>query len=248
MKRLILLSVAAALAGRAQTPTFEVASVKPNRSMGGRSSIHLSNGLVQMENVSLKKIMLNAWGIPDDREYMIDGPGWLATEHFDIEARFPANTPAPQVRQMAQNLMAERFKLALHRETRQLPIYTLTVAKNGPRVQPVDIAQGRTSTDAGRLEAKGITIQKLTDLLARMAGTPVVDATGLKGAFDFVLEWAPDETLRLPAAPGDGGAGGSGGPSIFTALEEQLGLKLTGGKGPVEVLVVDHVEKVPTQN
>jgi uncharacterized protein (TIGR03435 family) len=246
MKILALLSLAT-LAAQAQTPAFEVASIKANKSMEARSSIHISKGLVQMENVSLKKVMLNAWGIPDDREYMIDGPGWLTTDHFDINARFPAETPVPQLRQMLQSLLTERFQLVLHRETRQLPIYTLTVARNGPKIHPVDSAQGRTSSDAGRLEAKGITIQKLADLLARMAGTPVVDATGLKGAFDFVLEWSPDETLRMPAAPGDG-RGGGGGPSIFTALEEQLGLKLSGGKGPVEVLAVDHIERVPTGN
>jgi uncharacterized protein (TIGR03435 family) len=248
MTRLVLLSLAAALAGRAQAPAFEVSSIKPNRSNMPGSSIHLSKGLVQMENVSLKKVMLNAWGIPDDREYMIDGPAWLTTEHFDINARFPADTPVPQVRQMLQSLMTERFQLALHRETRQLPIYTLTVARNGPKIHPVEAAQGRTSGDAGRLEAKGISIQKLADLLARMAGTPVVDATGLKGAFDFVLEWSPDEMLRMPAAPGDGGGGSNGGPSIVTALEEQLGLKLAGGKGPVEVLVVDRIERIPTGN
>ena len=100
MKSLAVLSLAAALAAHAQAPAFEVASIKPNRSMAARNSIHLSKGLVQMENVSLKKVMLNAWGIPDDREYMVDGPGWLATEHFDIEARFPADAPLPQVRQM----------------------------------------------------------------------------------------------------------------------------------------------------
>ncbi len=247
MRLPVLLTLAAALA-HGQTPGFEVASIKPNRSNAPGSSIHISRGLVRMENVSLKKVMLNAWGVPDDREYMIDGPAWLATEHFDINARFPADANLFQVRQMLQTLLAGRFQLALHRETRQLPTFTLTVARNGPKIHAAETPQGRTSTNAGRLEANGITIQKLADLLARMAGTPVVDATGLKGAFDFVLQWAPDETLRLPAEPVEGGNAGSGGPSIFTALEEQLGLKLTGGKGPVEVLVVDHVEKVPTEN
>jgi uncharacterized protein (TIGR03435 family) len=248
MKSVVLLSLAAALAARAQAPVFEVASVKPNRSMSPGSSIHLSRGLVQMENVSLKKVMLNAWGIPDDREYMIDGPAWLTTEHFNVEARFPADTPVAQVRQMVQSLLAERFQLALHRETRQLPIFTLTVARNGPKLHAVESGQGRTSGDAGRLEAKAISIQKLADLLARMAGTPVVDATGLKGVYDFVLEWSPDERLRMPGAPAEGAGAASGAPSLSTALEEQLGLKLASGKGPVEVLVVDRVERIPTAN
>jgi uncharacterized protein (TIGR03435 family) len=248
MKALGLLSLAAALAARAQAPAFEVASIKPNRSMmEGGSSIRFSNGLIQMEDVSLKKAVLNAWGIPDDREYMLEGPAWLANEHFDINARFPADTPVPRVRQMLQSLLEERFKLALHRETRQVPIYSLTVAKNGPRIHAVTDGQSRTSGAPGRLEAARTTMQKLADLLARMAGTPVVDATGLKGAYDFELEWSPDESLRMPAAD-PSGSGGNGGPSIFTALEEQLGLKLAAGKGPVEILVVDHIERIPTAN
>jgi uncharacterized protein (TIGR03435 family) len=248
MKRLVLLFLAVAMAASAQAPVFEVASVKPNRSMAPGSSIRLSKGLVQMENVSLKKVMLNAWGIPDDREYTIDGPAWLTTDHFNIEARFPADTQVPQVRLMLQSLLAERFRLTLHHETRPLPIYTLTVARNGPKLHAAEPGQGRTSGDAGRLDAKAISIKKLADLLARMAGTPVVDATGLGGVYDFVLEWSPDESFRMPGAPAEGAGAASGAPSLSTALEEQLGLKLTGGKGPVEVLVVDRVERIPTAN
>ena len=245
--RFLLGMLVFALAAGAQTPEFEVASIRPNKAMGERSSIRLSNGLVTMENVSLTKIILNAYGIPDDRRYMLDGPGWLGTESFDVQARFPANTPTPQVRQMLQALLAQRFGLALHRETRQLPIYSLVVAKSGPKIHAVVAGQAGTSAGPGRLEATKITMQKLADLLARFAGTPVTNATGLDGVYDFVLEWSPDETLKMPAADGTP-APGNGGPSIFTALEEQLGLKLAGGKGPVEILVVDHVEKVPTGN
>jgi uncharacterized protein (TIGR03435 family) len=247
MRNLVLWSTVAVFAAHGQTPAFEVASVKPTRSEGGASSIHVSKGLILMENVSLKKLILNAWGIPDDRDYTVDGPGWLATEHFDINARFPADAQISEVRQMAQGMLAERFKLALHREVRQLPTYSLTVAKNGPKIHAVENRQGRTSSGPGRLEATGITIQKLADLLARMAGAPVTNATGLPGVYDFVLEWSPDESLRMAPAEGSG-AGANSGPSIFTALEEQLGLKLTGGKGPVEILVVDHMERVPTGN
>ena len=246
MKMMVLLALGASMA-HTQTPAFEVASVKVNRSGDGRSSMHLSKGLVQMENVSLKKVMLNAWGIPDDRDYMVDGPAWLATEHFDINARFPAETPAPQVRQMLQTLLGERFKLLLHRETRQLPIYTMVVARNGPKIHAVEDGQARTSGAAGRLEATKITMMKLADLLGRMVGAPVQNATGLPGVYDFVLEWSPDETQRALGPDSSSGAGNAG-PTLFTALEEQLGLKLTGGKGPVEVLVVDRMEKVPTGN
>jgi uncharacterized protein (TIGR03435 family) len=246
MRSILVLPLLAA-AGLAQAPVFEAASVKPNRSMGGRSSIHLSKGLVQMENVSLM-VILNAYGIPDDRQYAVSGPGWLATESFDINARFPAETPGDQVRQMMQALLAERFHMEAHKETRQLPIYTLTVAKSGPKIHAADDGQGQTSGGPGRLEATRTSMAKLANLLARMLGTPVTDATGLAGVYDFKLEWAPDETLRNSLAPEPGGAASGGGPSLTTAVEEQLGLKLTGGKGPVEVVVIDRIERTPTGN
>lgn len=161
----------------------------------------------------------------------------LATERFDIDATFPGNTTPEQLRPMLQALLAERFKLALHKETRQLPTYALTVAKGGPKIHPVDEGQPKTSGGVGHLEATRIGMRKLADLLARQEGVPVTDSTGLTGVFDFTLEWTPDN-----ASPSDNGA------SIFTALQEQLGLKLDARKGPVEVLVIDAVEKSPTAN
>jgi uncharacterized protein (TIGR03435 family) len=241
MKELLLYS-AMALALRAQT--FDVASIKPNRSEGGMSSIRASTGRITMENVSLKKVTLWAYGIPDDREYALVGPGGLTTEHFDLQANFPADTPPEQVRRMTQALLAERFKLALHIETRQLPIYVLVVAKNGPKIHPVEDGQPRTSGRPGQFEATKIPMQHFADLLARFMHQQVVDETGLAGVFDFTLEWSPDE-MKAEAMPP---TGGTIAPSIFTALQEQLGLKLEGRKGPVEVLVVDHIEKAPTEN
>jgi uncharacterized protein (TIGR03435 family) len=242
----LMLFFALALALGAQTLAFEVASIKPNQSGGGGSSIRPSAGRITMENDSLRKITLWAYGIPDDREYALIGPDWLATERFDIQATFPADTPPEQVRLMTQALLAERFKLALHRESRQMPIYVLVVGKGGPKIHPVEDGQGRTSGGRGRLEAAKITIQKLADLLARLTGQQVVNETGLKGVFDFTLEWSPDETQKM--SPDEVAAAGSTGPSIYSALQEQLGLKLEGRKGPVDVLVVDHMEKVPTGN
>ena len=242
-----MLLFAFAIALSAQTPAFEVASIKPNRSGGGGSSIRGGAGRITMENVPVKKVTLWAYGIPDDREYALVGPDWLTNERFDIQATFPAGTQPQQVRQMTQTLLAERFKLALHRETRQLPIYVLVVGKNGPKIHAVEDGQARTSGGAGILEATRITLQKLADLLARMTGQQVVDETGIKGVFDFTLKWSPDETQK-GATPDDAAGSGSSGPSLFSALQEQLGLKLEGRKGPVEVLVVDHIEKAPTEN
>jgi uncharacterized protein (TIGR03435 family) len=243
----MLAPLAFVVLANAQAPSFEVASIKPNLTGGGISSIRLTAGRVSMENVSLKKVILNAYGIPDDREYMLDGPNWLLTEHFDIDAIFGANTPLPQVQLMIQTMLSERFKLALHRETRQLPAYSLIVAKNGPRIRPVgEDGQARTSGGNGHFTATKITMSKFADLIARQAGLPVVDATGLQGVFDFTLDWSPAADIKMSAdaaaVPSDGKA------SLFTALQEQLGLRLESGKGPVEILVVDRIEKTPTAN
>jgi uncharacterized protein (TIGR03435 family) len=221
----------------AQAPSFEVASIKPYTEAGGGSSIRASIGRIRMDNVSLRKLTLWAYGIPDDREYALAGPDWLGSQRFIIEATFPASTPADQVRKMTQNLLAERFKLALHRETRELPMYTLVADKNGPKIHAVEPGTGRTSGGLGKLEATQISMQKLADLLARITGYQVVENTGLKGAFTFKLEWTPDEVA----------AGGDPGPSLSSALREQLGLRLEGHKGPVEVLVIDHIEKTPVE-
>jgi len=195
MKTLLFFPLALTLT--AQTLTFDVASIKPNRSDNTRSSMRGSEGRITMENVSLRKAILAAYGIPDDREYMLAGPDWLGSERFDIQATFPPATGQEQMRQMMQTLLRDRFKLALHRETKQLPMYALVVAKGGPKIHAVEDGQGRTSSRVGQLEASKITMQKLADLLARMTGQPVIDSTGLTGAFDFKLEWSPDETQKL---------------------------------------------------
>lgn len=247
MKTLLLLPIALASISYAQTPAFDAVSIKPNTSAGGPSSMRITAGRAAMQNVTLKKVMLNAYGIPDDREYAADGPDFLTSERFDIDATFPADTPAPKIREMMQTMLAQRFKLVLHKETRQLPMYSLVVAKGGPKIHAGSTGDGRTSGRPGHFEATGITMQKLADLIGRQAGRPVTDATELQGKFDFTLEWDPQADLRVGTADAAGGAS-SQGASIFTALQEQLGLRLEGGKGPVEVLVVDRMEKTPTEN
>lgn len=236
------------------TPAFEVASIKQNLSASGRSSIRLTNGRITMEDVTLKKVMLNAFGIPDDREYALSGPDWLTTDHWDIQATFPADTSPQQVREMLQALLVDRFKMRLHRETRQLPMYWLVIAKNGPKIHAaadgihaVAAGEPKTSGQPGSFVATRITMRHFADLLARQAGLPVVDSTNLEGVFDFTLNWSPAADLKVSSAASSA-AGDEPGVSIFTALQEQLGLKLESGKGPVEVLSVDSIEKKPTAN
>ncbi len=242
MKTVLLLMMITLTVG-ASAQSFDAAAIKPNRSEGGLSSIRATAGLITIENGSLKKILSAAYGIPEDQDYRLAGPEWLATEHFDIQARFPADVPMAQVRQMMQALLADRFKLTLHRETRQLTTYALVAAKDGLKIQAVGEGQASSSSRLGRLQATKISMQKLADLLEHVVDEPVTDATGKNGVFDIDLQWSPTTTTTDDATT-DGGNG----PSIFTAIQEQLGLKLESRKGPVEVLVIDHIEKVPTEN
>lgn len=200
-------------------------------------------GRVSMQNVSLRKILLNAYGIPDDREYAAIGPDWLGSEHFDVEATFPGNTTRAQIQLMLQSFLTSRFKMTAHTETRQLPNYTLVVAKSGAKITPVEPGAAQTGGGNGTLAVTKTTMAHVADLLGRIAGLPVVDGTGLAGVYTFNLEWSPAAGLNpsTDATP-------SSGSSIFTALEEQLGLHLQSSKGPVEVIVVDQMQKVPTDD
>jgi uncharacterized protein (TIGR03435 family) len=201
-----------------------------------------------MTNVNLRKVILNAYGIPDDRLYALVGPGWLGMDAFDITATFAPTTAGTAIREMLKTMLAERFHLVLHTETRQVPDYSLVVAKGGPKIKAVTEGDPRTSSRPGHFEATKITMKKFADLIGREAGRPVTDATGLKGVYDFSLDWSPGAGLRVDAAENGQPAPATDGPSVFTSLEEQLGLRLESGKGPTEVLVVDKVERTPSGN
>jgi uncharacterized protein (TIGR03435 family) len=224
--------------------------------------------------ITPQQIISIAYGV---KSFQISGgPGWLPSDRFDIEAKMDAATAgaleklsndqrAAVQQQMLQALLADRFQLAVHRETKELTIYTLVIAKGGPKLQtakPGDTyPNGGTYPDGthagagwmsggvldGKMTAQGVPIARLVLSLTQMLGHPVSDKTELKGVYDFKLRFTPDDrlqppsgsppSLRLPPPPADSNA-----PSLFDALQEQLGLKLESGKGPVEVIVIDHVE------
>jgi len=222
-----------------------------------------------MTNLSLRRLILIAYGVQD---YQLTGdPSWIGSEHYDIEAKADGNVSVQKMEgPMLQALLAERFKMTLHRETRQLPVYELAVA-NGARLQlskegsctPYSADAPPPAATPGQprptfcglrigteelnrtLDGKGVTMAALAANLSRtynsMLGRNVIDATGLTGEFDIHLKWAIDDLSHPTAGPDPTG------PSIFTALQEQLGLKLKSTKGPVEVLVLDHIEK-PSAN
>jgi uncharacterized protein (TIGR03435 family) len=148
-----------------------------------------------------------------------------------------------QRQQMFENLLADRFQLKFHHETRELPVYNLVVAKGGLKMQASTAEGSSSSMNNSSLSGKGMPIEGISFSVSNVVGRQVVDKTGLTGKYDFTLTWTPDEM----GAPSGASADADSGPSIFTALEEQLGLKLVPAKGPVDVIVVDHIER-PSEN
>jgi uncharacterized protein (TIGR03435 family) len=221
-----------------------------------------SAGRLTLQNYSLKSLIRDAYDVKD---YQVVGPKWLASEKYEIVAKAPAGTSQQQARRMVQGLLADRFQLVLHREAKDLPAYALVVGKDGHKLRTgkrnrntsddglvaLKIQPGRISTGEGSMEW-------LANQLAGRLGRPVVDATGVKGEFPIDLNWTPGEgeegPIGLPTKPHPVDAGrstpdaaGNPFPSIFGAVQEQLGLKLEGRKLPTEMLIIDRVER-PSAN
>jgi uncharacterized protein (TIGR03435 family) len=243
--RIALATVTAAVLRAQPRPEFEVATVKSSPPPSGDTfNINLGtvrNGRLTMTNVSLSDCIKFAYGIVSDDQ--LSGPDWIKSKEvrFDIVAQAPSDIPRDRILLMLRPLLAERLKLALHHEQKDLSYLGLIVGKNGPKIQPAKPgAAPGNSTVRGRILANQMPLSVLATLLSRFERETVVDLTGLSGEFGFKLEWTPDDSL----APPDGAAA----PSLFTAVQEQLGLKLESRKGPLDVLVVDHAEKVPSEN
>jgi uncharacterized protein (TIGR03435 family) len=248
-------------------PKFEVASIKRDKSDGHHNSIRIApGGKLFVTNDSLRALILMAYRIENSQ--LIGGPAWINSDRFDIRAE-AATAPREDPHKMSeaqleafeereqlrlQALLQDRFQLKLHRETRKLPIYALIVAKHGPKLRetPASTAPYKhrhLSFSPGQLYAVGVPLRFFAKQLSNQLGRPVVDKSGLKGIYDFTLKWTPERSQRKLFGPESKGlpTSTSNGPSIFTALREQLGLKLKAERGPVEVLVIDHVER-PSPN
>jgi len=232
---LALSTVIGAYGQSADAPrAFEVASVRLNRSDSGSSRFSSNKGSVRSTNVSLRDFIKWAYGVKD---YQVMGPDWLASQKFDIVAKAEAPVSDKQLMAMLQALLAERFKLAIHHETKERAVYELVVGKNGSRLHEVEAGPQHSTGGRGSLSAQKMSMSQLADSLSRTVSLPVLNMTGIKGVFDIELKWAPDD-----------GRDNANGPSIFTALQEHLGLKLEQRKGPMEIIVVDHAQKNPTEN
>ena len=265
-----LVLVALAPAVRAQTqapsatsihpPSFDVISVKPNKTSLG---VH---GLITTEftadgfrgtNVPVHTLLLQAYGLHEGES--VGEPAWANSEVFDIEAKVAgpdvaafSKLDSDQLQAMLRQILAERFGLVAHRETRELPVYAMSVAKGGPKLKefvfdpavPASARRGGgVQMSMGMIAAHECTIPYFLSMLSRQLGRTVIDRTGLTGNYDFTLRWSPDNS----ATSASEGAQADTLPSIFTAVQEQLGLKLESTKAPASVLVVDHLER-PSQN
>jgi uncharacterized protein (TIGR03435 family) len=234
-------AVASSIAG----DSFEVASIRLNLSGESGSYSSTRNWRYIDRNQSLRDRIEHAYDVV---EWQISGPAWILSERFDVIAKPPAGTSSDQFEVMMQNRMAERFKLQIHREQRERAVYVLVVAKAGLKAMSA-AADGKASTKWSRdhISAQHMPMAQFAERLSRVADRPVVDSTGLQGAFDFELKWTPENAEAKPVENARGPITDAP-PSLFTAIEEQLGLKLEPRKAPVEILVVDHAEKVPSEN
>ena len=255
-----------AVVGSSQAPlTFDVASIKPNNSGEARQGVRFypPSDRVIVTNMTLRRLIQDAYQLQNDE--VAGGPGWIDSDHFDIVANGDGSHSPQEKWLMIRALILERFKLVVHKETRELPIYALVTSKGdgtlGPKLRrsDTDCAPPRTPpppgppdrnrpnqcgalySAPGSVNFRGVLMEDLARFgLSSRVGRTVVNRTGLAGRYDLDLEFSP--TGPLQASPDAADAGGATGPSVFTALQEQLGLKLQAEKGPIDVLVVDRAE------
>jgi bla regulator protein blaR1 len=269
-------------AGDPGSVSFEVASVKPNKSGDGRVMISMPpTGRYTATNVPARLMIQQSYGLQPFQ--IVGGPAWMTSDRFDIVAKAPDGFAPDQIRGMVRALLADRFKFKAHMETREMPIYALMLAKSdgklGPNLktsttdcaalakerraagpppvpqQPGEPIQCGFMVGAGNMNAGGMPMTELARSLSGFVNRIVIDKTGLTGNYDFQLAYTPDGRGGGPLGPlagappigADAPAADPNRPSLFTALQEQLGLKLDSQKGPVEVLVIDSIEQ-PTED
>lgn len=241
--RIAALPLFASLVFGQASQTFEVASIKPTEP--GPKSVDVTPGSLVMRGQRLYDLILWAYRLPD---FLLSGPPELKDVRFDVSARPAGAATEPQMRVMMQGLLADRFKLAFHRKTEEKSVYFLTVAKGGHRLKEVATA-GSPSFRTGKLTliGQGASLAQMTDFLALQLEAPIVDRTGLTGLYDYAVDINAFVTEQMVRASQNGPPIEAPG-IVARALQEQLGLKLDSGKAPVEIFVVDHVEKAPSDN
>ncbi len=237
-----LLSAQSNLTGAAPLSpyNFEVASIKLNRTGGSSHADFLPGGRFRGRNLSVRNMIQMATMVEDNQ--MIGVPAWADTERYDVDGKTVSTEPVTQERKsdVMMALLEERFSFKVHRETREGRVYLLEVAKNGPRLAAHGTSDRLMSTNANgtiiTMKAAKISMPRLAISLRRQLGRTVEDHTHLEGEFDFELVWdRDDETVASTA------------PSLFTALQEQLGLRVSAARGKIPAVVIDHIER-PSEN
>jgi uncharacterized protein (TIGR03435 family) len=231
---------------------YEIVSIKPDKSGSPAETMQRMRDGVRWTNFPVGTWVCSAYDVIMDSQ-IVGLPGWADSEPYDIEAKVDAETAEAwkklnykerwkQEQPMVRAMLADRCELKIHRVTKELPVYDLMIAKGGLKMKESlpDEPSGGTY-NGGRIATRATSVEDLSNNLSGRVGRIIVDKTGLgEKKFDFDLSWTPDDRRAADNAAGAG-------PSIFTALEEQLGLKLVPSKGPVEVIVIDHIEK-PSPN
>jgi len=236
---LIALVTGVSFAQLPESLRFEVATIKPatpEEIQAGVSGMKTGHGRVTATDVTLKRCIIGSFHIGPNQ--IVGGPDWLDSDRFHIEAKSEQPTDDDAALDaMLRNLLADRFHLAVHREIRTMSALALEVGKKGPKLEPGDGGEAVTDAGRGQMKIRNESMDDFAERLARMTDLPVVNKTGLSGVFNLKLLWAPGDDRRKPDDP----------PTLFTAIQEQLGLRLTSGKSPVPVLVIDHAER-PGEN
>jgi uncharacterized protein (TIGR03435 family) len=234
-------------------PTFEVATIKPSQADEQRS-VMVAGTRLATKATTLVDLMMFAYGVHPLQ--IVDGPSWLGLEKFDVlvQPSLPGRPSTAQMRSIVQKLLADRFKLVFHHAQRELPVYRLVTAKGGPKlITTTKEEQQATNTAAvgiasGQMTVTNATLNEFASLMQRYVrlDRPIVDHTGIAGKYNYKLIWTPDFSQFEGNPPGPAKADENA-PSLYTAIQEQLGLKLEAAREPADVLVIDRVER-PSEN
>jgi uncharacterized protein (TIGR03435 family) len=240
--------------GQSNSPplSFEAAEIQPNKSGQLEAAQILPSGQVVMRYSTLKQFIMGAYNLLEDR--ITGGPDWIKTDEFDLVAKAPPNSNIDDIRKMLQPLLAERFRLAIHHEMKVMPVYSLEVEKRGTKLQPATDPNGKAECAISfirkattHVECKNYTMAHLADFLPDLARQdvtmPVVDMTGIKGAYDITFDFMQYYYYNRALAAGDNG-GSDPLVSIFDAIDK-LGLKLEKSRQPADTIVIDSVQRLP---
>jgi uncharacterized protein (TIGR03435 family) len=239
--------------------SFDIVSIRPDRSDGNHTRVSFDSDSLLATGVTLKRLIEVGYNVNDSQ--LSGGPDWAHSARYEVHAKImdetaveafkslPAEQKLEQRQLMVQSLLADRFKLKLSRASKELPVYALKLAQKGPVISPSSSASSGISNHAGDVRFTGFSMSAFTDWLSDLVGRKVIDQTGLQGKYDFALRWGQErQTLSPDSIQGpDSLSSDSSGPSIFTALQEQMGVKLESARGPVQILVIESAEK-PTED